>query len=114
MTEICLTLQEPEYLDGLVRPALGRAAGSQTLELRFRYPEGLGHKAENGRLKNENLMLQEGRCLGCGFWRGSTTLSLVLGQQTQKQGVQGPANRCVPQPAEMQVIIHVMVAYGTI
>lgn len=58
-------------------------------------------------------MLQEGGCLGCVVWLGDT-LALVLSQQTQKQGVQGTADRCVAQAAQMEIIIHVMVAYGTI
>lgn len=55
----------------------------------------------------------EDGCLGCGLWQGDT-LALVLGQQTQKQGVEGPADRCVAQAAQMQVVIHVMVADGAI
>ena len=42
------------------------------------------------------------------------TLTLVLRQQAQEQGVQGPADRCVARAAQVQVILHVMVAYGTI
>ena len=32
----------------------------------------------------------------------------------QKQGVEGPAHRCVPQKAQVQVVIRVTVADGTI
>lgn len=97
-------------------PAMGRNnLQSHKLGLRLRYSKGLSHKAGNGhrKLKNKNLMLQEGSCLGYGLWQGDT-LTLVLGQQAQKQGVQGPADRCVAQAAQVQVIIHVMVAYGAI
>ena len=37
-----------------------------------------------------------------------------LGLAMQKQEVQGPAHRCVPQVAQMQVVIHIIVADGTI
>ena len=37
-----------------------------------------------------------------------------LGLAMQKQGVEGPAHRCVPQKAQVQVVIRVTVADGTI
>lgn len=64
-------------------------------------------------LEERELNVGERGCLGCSLWQGDT-LALVLGQQMQKQGVQGLTDRRVAQAAQMQVLIEAMVTYGTI
>lgn len=58
-------------------------------------------------------MSREDRCSG-GCLRQGGALALVLGQETKQQGVQGAADRGVPQAGQVQVVIHVMVTYGAV
>lgn len=65
IVETCQTLQEPEHLDGSADACFGQKQNTlqssrvAEVEVEVEVPRRLGHKARNGRLRNENLMSGE-------------------------------------------------------